>query len=467
MLFSSLEFLVFLGVVLVGYHLVIPSRRWGARKTFLLCASYVFYMAWHPVFALILLGSSLLGFVLGPALAPEWPARGRRIALVVSLVGNLGALGFFKYGEFVTANVYWLLGPAIGYRPPPVWSIALPIGISFYVFEVVSYSLDVYRGVLRPCRSFLDFALFLAFFPHVLCGPIVRAGQLLPQFVRPPRLEGAGVETALARIGIGFVKKVLFADTLGAYVDLVFANPSPYGPGNVLLAVYAYAYQIYFDFSGYTDIAIGLAGLFGLGLPENFDRPYMATSPRDFWRRWHVTLSAWLRDYVYVSLGGNRRGPGRTQVNLLLTMLLGGLWHGAGWHFVAWGGYHGILLVLERMLGKRVEPRGVVTAWLARLVTFHLVCAGWVLFRAESLADAWLVFARLASPGQFVPVPGAGVVAALLAIAIATHSLLAATTTWRTLVRIPPWCQGMGYAAVIILCLLLAQQQAPFIYFQF
>ena len=348
MLFNSIEFIVFLAVVLLGHFALIPRRLPRLRKGFLLVVSYGFYMAWNPPFGLLLLFSTVLDFSVA-----QWMERaatpGRRKALLgLSLIGNLGVLGFFKYRDFVLETLYALFGAALWPVQPPALDLVLPIGISFYTFQTLSYAIDVYRGSQRAARSFLDFALYISFFPQLVAGPIVRSSVFLPQLRRAPRVATYDVEAALVRIGSGLVKKVVFADVLGGYVDPVFSSPDTYGGLNLLLAVYAYAFQIYFDFSGYSDIAIGLARLFGYRIPENFDRPYLAASPREFWRRWHISLSTWLRDYLYVSLGGNRVPAVRVQLNLMITMLLGGLWHGANWNFVLWGGFHGFLLSLQR-----------------------------------------------------------------------------------------------------------------------
>ncbi len=463
MLFNSLEFVVFLLVVLAGYFLAIPRRCWRARKLFLLAASYVFYMSWNPFFGLLLAGSTLLDFFLAQRIErAERPGR-RRALLAISVIANLGLLGFFKYGNFAAENLWWLVGAA----HPPALDIVLPIGISFYTFETLSYSIDVYRRALPACRSLLDFGLFLSFFPHLVAGPIVRPRAFLPQLARRPVIGGPEVEEALARIATGFVKKVILADGLAAYVDAVYADPGGYHGLNLLLAIYAYAYQIYFDFSGYTDIAIGLARLFGLRLPENFDRPYLAASPREFWQRWHISLSTWLRDYLYVPLGGNRGAPARTYLNLMITMVLGGLWHGAAWTFVAWGAYHGLMLAAHRAVaGREAGTPTAVRVVVQRFATFHLVCLGWVLFRAHTLGDAWTVVCGLPSLA-FVPSQAAGRALVLVPIAVALQLLPRAGRVQRSFATLPPWSQGIAYAAVAVAVFLFSPATARFIYFQF
>ena len=464
MTFNSPEFAVFLPIVLLGYFLI-SARHWRGRKAWLLVASYAFYMSWNPGFVILLLITTLADFVLARQIERTRDPAGRRALLLLSIGTNLGMLGFFKYGAFVFANTAWLLRPLLGDRTA-VFDVVLPIGISFYTFESLSYTIDVYRGRIAACRSLLDFSLFLAFFPHLVAGPIVRPATFLPQLDAPPRMREAAVEDALARIVIGLVKKVLLADLLGEYVDRVFDVPSAYAGTNVLLAIYAYAFQIYYDFAGYTDIALGVAGLFGLVLPENFDRPYLAESPRDFWRRWHISLSTWLRDYLYVPLGGDRISPRRTAWNLFVTMVLGGLWHGAAWHFVAWGAYHGGLLAGERALHDRGVPWLPATVTGRRLITFHLVCLGWVLFRAPDIAGAANVLRNLWGWG-FVSSRLATQTAILVAVAAALHAGLPARDARAAWVRIPPWAQGAAYAAVFGAMLLLAPASARFIYFQF
>jgi alginate O-acetyltransferase complex protein AlgI len=464
MLFNSLEFVLFLPLVLAIYYLAIPRRFWRGRKIFLVVASYLFYMSWNPFFGLLLLGSTLIDYTLGLRLERTTERLPRRILLCVSLAFNLGMLGYFKYGNFVADNLFHLLG----FAEPPHWDILLPIGISFYTFESLAYTINVYRGE-AACRSLLDFALFLSFFPHLVAGPIVRPKAFIPQLAAAPIVSGVEIEQALARIAQGYLKKVLLADVLGQYVDQVWGDLGAFPAGNVLLAFYAYAFQIYFDFSGYTDIALGVAKLFGFWLPENFNRPYLAVSPREFWQRWHISLSTWLRDYLYISLGGNRIGPIRTYVNLMLTMLLGGLWHGAAWNFVVWGGYHGGLLAAHRFVSDR-RPAPAAPSWLrttlARVGMFHLVVLGWVFFRAPSLAESGVALARLAAPGYVVVRAGSEALI-IIAVAMLLHLLPPAKTLRERFVRLPPVVQGLSYSFATIAAFFLAPASERFIYFQF
>jgi D-alanyl-lipoteichoic acid acyltransferase DltB (MBOAT superfamily) len=467
-LFGSVEFLVFFLVVVGLYHGVLRRRSWTTRKAFLVVVSYLFYMSWSPPFGVLLLGSTLVDFTLGLWLERAHDPVRRRLMLIVSLVFNLGVLGFFKYGGFVSENVAWFVG-----GDPWLVDLVLPVGISFYTFESLSYTINIYRGE-RACRSLLDFALFLSFFPHLVAGPIVRPRAFLPQLLAPPRIDERMVLLALARIALGLAKKMVLADTLGAYVDLAWGRPGLFPAsgghpaGNVLLAVYAYAFQIYFDFSGYTDIALGLAQLFGFTLPENFNRPYLASNVREFWQRWHITLSTWLRDYLYVPLGGNRHGSARTYLNLFLTMLLGGLWHGAAWGFVLWGAYHGVLLVLHRWWteGRPATAAGPVLHAAKVVATFHLVCLGWVLFRMPSLLDGerflWGGLRLGYAPSR------AGTLALVaLAIGILAHLGPSAEAWRRRFVALPMPVQGAAYGLATVIGFLVAPPGARFIYFRF
>jgi alginate O-acetyltransferase complex protein AlgI len=482
MLFNSADFVVFLLLALTGSFVVLHGRSWRTRKAFLVAASWLFYLLWHPPFLLLLLGSTGLDYFLGQRIAATTiPAR-RRALVLLSVAGNLSVLGYFKYGPFIAGN----LGALLGWQgDPPLFDLVLPIGISFYTFESLSYVIDVYRGE-PPCRRWLDFALFLSFFPHLVAGPIVRPRAFLPQLARAPAISGPVVERALARIAHGFFKKMVLADGLGRYVDTVWLVPDAFPSLNVALAIYAYAFQIYFDFSGYTDIALGLAQLWGFELPENFARPYAATDPRQFWQRWHISLSTWLRDYLYVSLGGNRGGRVRTYANLFVTMVLGGLWHGAAWTFVGWGAYHGAWLVLHRWWQTH-RPVPSCPGWLRRLGTFHGVCLGWVLFRAPSptaaaqllstLGPAWIPSAaipaevvqalQLPSPEPWVWSAEAARAIGWLLLAIALHAAPAATIVRDRFVALPPVVQAVGYAAIVMALLLESPLGARFIYFQF
>jgi alginate O-acetyltransferase complex protein AlgI len=388
MVFNSLEFVVFFAVVYALYR-VLPHR---AQNWLLLVASYYFYAAWDWRFLSLLIGSTVVDYSVARYLGRPHDAAHRRRVLWISIAFNLGVLGFFKYYGFFAENFAALLESAGLGVSLPALHVILPIGISFYTFMTLSYVIDVYRREIAPTRDLLDFAVFVAFFPHLVAGPILRASSLLPQIAHPRRATREQMSDGAWLVGWGLVKKVLVADNLARIADAVFANPAP-SALEVLVGVYAFAFQIYGDFSGYTDIARGISKWMGIELNLNFLFPYFVRSPQAFWRHWHISLSTWLRDYLYVPLGGNRGSRARTYRNLMITMVLGGLWHGAAWPFVIWGVYQGALLVVYRWAGERwcgagwttalEHPAGRILGWA---VMFHLTCYGWLIFRADSAA---------------------------------------------------------------------------------
>ena len=472
MVFSSYAFLfAFLPAVLGLYYLCPP--RW--RNAFLVPVGCAFYSWWRPDFLALLLISLLVDFWCGQRIAAT-TGRARRGYLVLSLAVQLSLLGYFKYANFGIANLNALL-TALGIGALEWPTVVLPIGISFYTFKTMSYTIDVYRGEVRAQRSLTNFACFLTLFPEFVAGPIVRYSVLADQL---ERREHHLERFALGVLGfqIGLAKKVLIADRVAPLADAAFgasAAGEPLGTGAAWIGLLAYACQIYFDFSGYSDMAIGLGRMLGFEFPINFDAPYRAQSITEFWRRWHITLSTWLRDYLYISLGGNRRGRARTYVNLAATMLLGGLWHGAAWNFVAWGAWHGGLLAAERAAGKRAYWNALPAA--ARVAaTFLLVLVGWVFFRAPTLAAAvehlscmvGLASAPQASSG-LLPTPSA-----LAALAVALALVFAAPTTQALLARPQPSSAGLtaltawaGVCFAAAMCQVLAQSYSPFLYFQF
>jgi alginate O-acetyltransferase complex protein AlgI len=368
----------------------------------------------------------------------------------------------FKYYGFFAQGLARLLGDLGLGMPLPLLSIALPVGVSFFTFQAISYVVDVKRRLVAPA-ALIDAAVYLSFFPHLVAGPIVRAREFLPQLAAPRDPDRVAVGSGLALIGLGLVKKVVLADYLArAVVDPVFAVPQAYSAPDAWLAAYGYAAQIYCDFAGYTDIAIGLALLLGFVFPQNFRSPYRATGFRDFWRRWHMTLSRFLRDFLYIPLGGNRRHLYR---NLMITMVLGGLWHGAAWTFVLWGAYHGVMLVAEHALGGRLRAPG----WLRWLVTFHLVVLGWILFRSQSIGLAGTFFSRLVAPGPATLWTAPVVAAILVVIGL---QLLPADALERVQARIErarPALLATGLAVLVLVAgaTVSGQGVAPFIYFRF
>ena len=398
MLFNTFEFWFFFAAVF-GLYFCLPHR---GRLWLLLIASYVFYGAWDWRFLSLIAISTLVDYTLGLQLRRTTGPRARKLLVTASVVINLGILGVFKYAGFFLESLSGLLAVA-GFTPHlPTLQIVLPVGISFYTFQTLSYTIDVYRRRIEPTRDLLRFTVFVAFFPQLVAGPIERAERLLPQLEQPQRVTWEGLREGGWLCLWGLFKKVVIADNFSLLVDMVYGSGAhPTGP-EALLATYAFAVQIYCDFSGYTDIARGVAKMMGIDLVLNFNLPYLAKGARDFWRRWHMSLSTWLRDYLYVPLGGNRRGKHRTQFNLLATMTLGGLWHGAAWTFLVWGLYHGLWLSLDRSsapLRDRLRPAQGPARWLwdtlAVVLTFHLVCIGWVLFRAESIGSAAALFRSL------------------------------------------------------------------------
>ena len=462
MLFPTFTFALFFVVVLtVGWFM--PGRRaWW--KLFMLAASYFFYAYWDARFVGLIAASTVLNQTAAVWLARLQHPGARRAVVSVAVGTNLASLGFFKYaGFFVDSAESALEGLGIA-ADLPLLNIILPVGISFFTFQAISYVLDVYRGDAEPARP-LDFAVYLAFFPQLVAGPIVRAHELIPQLNEPRTLRHTDFTRAVVLIAAGLFKKMVVATYLAeALVDDVFAFPERFSSLEVLLGVYGYAIQIYADFSGYTDIAIGVALLLGIRLPDNFNQPYRAASIQDFWRRWHMSLSRWLRDYLYIPLGGNRGGEWRRDRNLLLTMLLGGLWHGAAWTFVLWGAFHGLGLLVERRLGLRLP--GIV----ARLVTFHFVCFGWILFRAESLGAAGSVLARLFNAWSVEPSQLTWVVPALIVAALATQfwPRTATEPVLRAASHLPVLVVALAFSFwLVVLEQFGPEGVAPFIYFQF
>jgi alginate O-acetyltransferase complex protein AlgI len=463
MVFPSIQFAIFFPLVLgVSWALMPRPRLW---KPFILAASYVFYAASSLKFCLLLAGVALANQA-GAKLVHAAPTERRRKLITGATVAlDLGVLGLFKYYDFFSEEIGGFLDSTGLGLSPPLLSIALPVGLSFWIFQAISYVVDVKRRVIEPGKT-IDVALYLSFFPHVVAGPIVRAREFLPQLQKPRDPRDVAVGAAVVLITLGLVKKVALADFLAReVVDPVFGVPQAYSAPDVILAAYAYAAQIYCDFSGYTDIAIGVALLMGFVFPQNFNSPYRATSFRDFWRRWHMTLSRYLRDFLYIPLGGNRDGRWRTARNLMLTMLLGGLWHGAAWGFVLWGGLHGAGLVVERLLRGRVSA----PAWLRWLVVFNLVVLGWVLFRTRDLSLAGNFLSRLGHPG---PATLWSVPVVLAVVAVIGLQLLPPRPLERLRFRIAnlsPAALGAALALVVAVVGATVPSNAvpPFIYFQF
>jgi D-alanyl-lipoteichoic acid acyltransferase DltB (MBOAT superfamily) len=471
-LFPTATFAIFFLIVLPLSWLTMPwPHRW---RPFIIVASYVFYSWWDWRFVFLLAGCTLWNQVLAVRIWRSRSQAQRRALLWLALAGNLGVLGYFKYYDFFVTSTD-NMGAWVGLDAPlSVKSIVLPVGISFYTFMAISYVVDAYRGEFEP-TTLEKFAVYLSFFPHLVAGPIVRPSELIPQIDTPRNPRRVDTSRAFYLIATGLFKKVVIANYLASsIVDEVFAAPGQHSSLEILIAVYAYAVQIYADFSGYTDMAIGIALLLGFSFPQNFDSPYAAVSVQDFWRRWHMTLSRWLRDYVYIPLGGSRRGTILTYRNLMLTMLIGGLWHGAAWTFVVWGGLHGAALAGERWWRDRRGPaearQTTRNRWIARIVTFHFVCFAWIFFRSDSFASAWEMIEGLFTGwGEASPLVTGGV---LLAIAVGIGSQYLPTRVPRIVMARFSRLPVLGQAAVLAFALMLTsvlgpEGVAPFIYFQF
>ena len=476
MLFNSGIFLQFFAAFLLLYWLARNSLK--ARNLLIVASSYLFYGWWNWKFLGLLFFSSAFDWAVGYGISRLQTPRHRKALLAGSIVVNLGILGFFKYCNFFVKSLTVLLEKLGVPFHTGTLNVILPVGISFYTFQSMSYAFDVYRGHIRPTRNFVSFLAFVSFFPHMVAGPIQRVSNLLPQFERPLVITRAMLTEGIWLMIWGMFKKVVIADSVAPLVEMVF-HDAPAGqpvvvPGaaSVVLGTLAFGLQIYGDFSGYSDLARGLARVLGFDIMWNFDLPYSATSLREFWRRWHISLSTWLRDYLYISLGGNRRGPGRACVNVFLTMLLGGLWHGAAWNFVLWGAWHGAGLVAERVFStehaacNKSSPLRRIASWLA---TMLIVFYGWLLFRARSWSQVVAITKALADPSA---PPWLGSFALVLATFAAP---LVAMEFWQYRAKnrlaplsLPSWARALLQGALLFGILIFwTRENAPFIYFQF
>jgi D-alanyl-lipoteichoic acid acyltransferase DltB (MBOAT superfamily) len=472
MVFNSAHFVWFFLIVYAAYR-VLPHR---GQNWLLLVASYYFYAAWDWRFLGLLVASTLVDFTCGLWLGRETAPRRRKLVLAISLGFNLALLGFFKYFNFFADNLHVVLN-GLGWQADPVtMRVLLPVGISFYTFVTMSYVIDVYRREIPPTRDLVDFAVFVAFFPHLVAGPILRANRLLSQIDAPRVVTRDQVRDGLWLITWGYFQKIFVADNLAGIVNTVF-DPAGHPAGiNVLLGTYAFAFQIYGDFAGYSNIARGTSKLMGIELVENFRFPYLVRTPQEFWRNWHISLSTWLRDYLYIPLGGSRGSEGRTRRNLLLTMMLGGLWHGAAWTFVLWGLYHGLLLVIFRAADRagRLGPwirDGVLARVITWAIMFHLTCYGWLIFRARSVRQIGSMMSSLAT--NFTPASAdvAGILVPLVLYTtplLLVHACEAYADDVLVVPRLPPAVRYSLYAATAYLTILFGNfGGAEFIYFQF
>lgn len=468
MLFNSLHFLVFFPIVTIVYF-ALPL---GPRRIWLLLASFYFFCVFSVPYSLLLVWSCGLDYCCALVIENNRHRRGVcKAALLTSIICNLGTLAIFKYANFLHDS---FLG-VFGVEPWPVSHLLLPMGISFYTFQAMSYTIDVYRGHMPACRSLLDFGLFIAFFPQLVAGPIMRADALLPQFQEKHHPNAERMLSGVSLMVWGLLKKLLVADPMGRIVEAVYGTSadatsiSQFSGAACLIATYAFAVQIYCDFSAYSDIAIGAGRVLGFRVMDNFNAPYLAVTIRDFWRRWHISLSTWLRDYLYIPLGGSRGTNRRTYVNLLVTMLLGGLWHGAAWTFVIWGALHGAYLAVERALGiDQLDARKMsnVEVWVRRIVTFHIVCLAWVFFRAKSAPQAFELLGRVVTlaDGRSVELLPVFWLAVMVAVQLAKSQV----KLGRILLRYPTLLRWGAYACLaVIVRVLLGSPSPEFIYFQF
>ncbi len=397
MVFNSLDFVAFFAVV-YGLYVVLPHR---GQNFLLLLASYAFYACWDWRFLSLLFLSTAVDYILALKISESESPVLRKRYLIASMCVSLGVLGFFKYFNFFADSLASLLQSMGWDIQASHLNIILPWGISFYTFQTMNYTIDVYRRHMEPCRNLFNFAVFVSFFPHLVAGPIMRANVLLPQVNNKRTVTWQQISDGAWLCLWGLFKKVVVADNLATIADAGFADGVEHTLGSMLIAVYAFAFQIYCDFSGYSDIARGISKFMGFELMVNFRNPYFAVNPSDFWRRWHISLSTWLRDYLYIPLGGSRKGPGRTYVNLTITMLLGGLWHGANWTFVVWGAFHGLFLAAHRFVAGDERKQASHGRWsriLCMVGMFHAVCVGWVFFRATTFTQAWSMLSAVVHP---------------------------------------------------------------------
>lgn len=469
LLFNSYEFL-FLGILVLAFYAVIYRRKLP-RTLFLFGFSLFFYYKTSGLFVLLLVATLTAVYYLTRLMnRHEHAPRKWLLSAIITLV--LGVLAYFKYANFLGENFCHLF--RLDFHG---FDILLPVGISFYSFQMLSYAIDVYRHELDDERDFLDYAFYVTFFPQLVAGPIVRAKNFLPQLKKPVTVKRTEVEKGFFLIMMGLFKKSILADYLAQYNDLVFGNPGAYGGAETLIAIYSYAIQIYCDFSGYTDMAIGMGKMMGFDLGINFNKPYQSTSLSDFWRRWHISLSSWLRDYLYIPLGGNRKGKLRTYINLMITMLLGGLWHGANWKFIFWGGMHGLGLVIDKLWRQVTNHRfegKLVFKVLGWFITLHFVVVLWIFFRADSFATAWLMIQQVFTDFNPAVLPvfyqTRRLLVWLMIAAIAIHAIPSARfpKVEEAYVRTPFIVKAIAFI-VLIQCILQIQSDSvqPFIYFQF
>lgn len=482
MIFSTPIFLFFFSVVFFVYWLLFglikdENKRLKTRIIFLLLASYYFYMSWNPAFILLILFSTIIDFLAGNKIYATNKVSNKKIYLVISLISNLGFLAYFKYVNFFLDTINQAsMVLSSGATTDFYLGVILPVGISFYTFQSMCYTLDIYYGKMKPSKDFFEFSLYVTFFPQLVAGPIVRAKDFIPQLRANTYFKDINFQLATNYFILGLVKKVLIADNMALFSDPVFLEPEQYGTLATWIGVIAYSVQIYCDFSGYSDMAIGVAALLGFRLMENFNMPYISTNITEFWRRWHISLSSWLRDYLFIPLGGSRGSKSMYYRNLMITMLLGGLWHGASWNFVIWGGLHGIALITHKLFNKHYSGRLIfknsLYTYLSWLVTMVYVMVAWVFFRAQTLGDSMLILKKMfvfdnsmkySIPNEFI---------ILLAIILLGHYMgkkyFSKIESKNQHVFSSPYFQAVLFGFVIFLVLLFGNNDnKAFIYFQF
>jgi D-alanyl-lipoteichoic acid acyltransferase DltB (MBOAT superfamily) len=465
MLLDSAIYMVFL-VLVVTIYWRLNTR---GQNLLLLSASYFFYAWWDWRFLLLMVGSTSVDYWIARRMSGHLQQSSRRNLLIASMVINFCFLGYFKYFNFFLDSFAGLAG-VFGYHqlPHTLWRVVLPPAISFYTFQEVAYIVDVYQRKLEPADSLLDYALFISFFPHLIAGPIQRPGHLLPQVQRERRFDPRAVHDGCMLILSGLVRKCVIADSCAQLCNAVFDGKMGHSAWVTLLGAYAFAFQIYGDFSGYSDIARGSAQLLGFHFMVNFRQPYLATSLQDFWRRWHISLSTWLRDYLYVPLGGNRVSVPRTYLNVFLTMLIGGLWHGASWNFVLWGGLHGGALAAERKIGIR-PAYSFAMRWIKRIAVFHFVCFAWIFFRAQTLHESFSLVRSLASWTWTPHIHTAFLYLALFVTPVLLVDLYLEKTAEEYPAQKAPfgWQLTTAAAGVLLIAFGSAYEPSPFVYFQF
>jgi len=479
MLFNSWTFIAFILLVLPIYY----SLKFKAQNPFLLIASYTFYGFWDWRFLILLWLSTIIDFSVARKIQNTSVEATRKRLLIISLCANLGILGFFKYFNFFIDSATQLL-QAAGMNPSfTTLHIILPVGISFYTFQTMAYTIDVYRKKQTAIDNIIDYAVYVSYFPQLVAGPIERAQRLLPQIQKPRSVSKDAFYSGIQLILWGYLKKVAIADSMAPIVSNIFDNPQAYGSATLVLGVYCFALQIYGDFSGYSDIARGISRLFGIELMVNFKQPYLSRNITEFWRRWHISLSTWLRDYLYIPLGGNRKGTLAQYRNLMITMLLGGLWHGAGWNFILWGGLHGLYLSLHKLWTRdakisAVKPPRKILPLTAHLfwafITFNLVCLTWIPFRSADFSVTMLYIERIITltPSSFTTMLELGMIDALIFYS-AIILLIDLKCWWKDSElpfsqKSPIWARTLAYStALLILALIREGSNESFIYFQF